>query len=201
MSIDALLHPCLQCQPPSSVLDRNCCSPSHHLVSASTDWSYYSPLSMVELCLWFYGSWVWLGCWPHTEFGFSTFWCADPTPTASSSYLVALVVVDDVGDLEAWSGVGSSNSSVGPPVFLYGCTGPLLHLIQWYLLPLARKSLFLTIDGRCPFLFSSSRSLMAPPSLMVHGSRFSLSSNLRSQQIHRMFRIYTYCIMSPRIYI
>jgi hypothetical protein len=70
---------------------------------------------------WFYGSWVWLGCWPHAESGSSTFWCANLTPPASSLYLVALLVVN-VGDLEAWSGMGSSNGSVGPPLFPYGCT-------------------------------------------------------------------------------
>jgi hypothetical protein len=30
---------------------------------------------------------------------------------------------------------------------------PLLHLIQWYLLPLIWKSLFFAIDSRCPFIF------------------------------------------------
>jgi hypothetical protein len=43
------------------------------------------------------------------------------TPLVSLSYLVALLVVD-VNDLEAWSAVGSSNSSVGPHLFPYGCT-------------------------------------------------------------------------------
>jgi hypothetical protein len=51
MSFNTLLHPCIQCQPPSSVLDINCCSPSHHVVPASTDLASYSPLSVVELCL------------------------------------------------------------------------------------------------------------------------------------------------------
>jgi hypothetical protein len=69
----------------------------------------------------FYDSWVRLGCWPHAECWFSTFWCVDRTPPASSSYLVTPLVVD-VGDLEAWTGVGSSNGSVGPPLFSYGCT-------------------------------------------------------------------------------
>jgi hypothetical protein len=39
----------------------------------------------------------------------------------SLSYLVAPLVID-VCDVEAWSGVGSSNGSVGPPLFPYGCT-------------------------------------------------------------------------------
>jgi hypothetical protein len=50
---------------------------------------------------WFYGSWVWLGCWPHAESGFSTFWCADPTPPVSSSYLV-VVVWTSLGPLLWW---------------------------------------------------------------------------------------------------
>jgi hypothetical protein len=51
MSFDALLHPYIQCESPSSVLDINCCSPSHHLIPTSTDRASYSPLSMVKLCL------------------------------------------------------------------------------------------------------------------------------------------------------
>jgi hypothetical protein len=77
---------------------------------------------------------------------------------------------------------------------------PLLHLIQWYLLPLVQKSLFLTIDNWCPFLFllPAHRWPLLHRWSMAAGS---LSSNLRSRQIHGMFLIYTCCIMSPRIYI
>jgi hypothetical protein len=171
MSFDALLHPCIQCQPLSFVLVKTCCSPSHHLVPISTNWASYSPLSMIELSCWFYGSWVLLGCWPHVESGFSTFWCADATPPASSSSLVAPLVVH-IGDLEAWSGVGSSNYSVGPPLFPYGCTPLFISSNGTFLLS---SEISLPYDRRStPLSFYSSCSSMTPPSLMVHGGRFSL---------------------------
>jgi hypothetical protein len=143
MPSDGLQHTCIHTVPSSysSILNWNCCSLSHHLVPTSTDRASLSPtLDDWILPHWLRDSWVWLKCWPHVESGCSTSWCADPTPPASSSYLVVVLVIG-VGDLEASSVWGEfKQRQCKSPLFLYWCT--TLLPIQWYLPPPVRKSLF-----------------------------------------------------------
>jgi hypothetical protein len=101
-------------------------------------------------------------------------------------------LVVNVSDLEAWSRVGLSNGSIGLPLFPYECTPFFISSNGTFFLSSESLSFLQSINGRCPFLFLLPAHRW--PLRWWCMAADSLSSNLWSWQIYRMFLIYIHIV-------